>query len=137
MRRRRETAAGAPCVPRGGLWHLLRLRRPPEFVKKEHPLAPHVVGHAGMDDAPDARRYDGLLGRRFERDAVAGRGCIPEMVGQLSLQRTLNKSFRQLPEQAMLPQDLLGVRLIFEEFISQGIVCRCVPGHRFLLRLIA
>jgi hypothetical protein len=56
---------------------------------------------------------------------------------QLGLSRTLDEPFGQRPEQAMLAQDSFGVGLIFEEFIQQGIVFRCVPGHRFLLWLIS
>jgi len=37
----------------------------------------------------------------------------------------------------MLPQDILRVGTIFQEFIQQSIVFRCVPGHRSLLRLVA
>jgi hypothetical protein len=37
--------------------------------------------------------------------------------------------FGQLSEQAMLSQDILGVDIIFQEFISQGVMFRCVPGH--------
>jgi hypothetical protein len=42
---------------------------------------------------------------------------IAQVFGQLCLQRPLHKPCGQLPEQAMLPQDLLGVSIIFEEFI--------------------
>jgi len=48
---------------------------------------------------------------------VAGMGRIPEVVGQFSLQRTLNEPFRQLPEQAVLPEDILRVGVIFQEFV--------------------
>jgi hypothetical protein len=45
-------------------------------------------------------------------------GGIPEVVGPFGLQRTLHKPFRSRPEQAMLPEDILGVGIIFEAFIQ-------------------
>jgi hypothetical protein len=43
---------------------------------------------------------------------------IPEVRGQLGLQGPLDEPCGQLPEQAMLAQDIFGVRIIFEEFIQ-------------------
>src|SRR5262252_9298953 len=37
----------------------------------------------------------------------------------------------------MLPENILGVGIIVEEFIQQGVLFRCVPGHRSLLWLVS
>src|SRR5918912_1745081 len=42
---------------------------------------------------------------------------IPEVCRQLGFQRTLDDPFGQLSEQAMLPENIFRVSIIFEEFI--------------------
>ena len=44
-------------------------------------------------------------------------GRIPEVCRQLSLQGTLDEPLGQLSEQARLAKDILGIGIVFEEFI--------------------
>jgi hypothetical protein len=48
---------------------------------------------------------------------VAHVRLIPEVCRQLGFQRTLDDPFGQLSEQAMLPENIFRVSIIFEEFI--------------------
>ncbi len=66
-----------------------------------------------------------------------GMGRLPAGFGQRGLQRTLDEPFGQLREQARLAQALLGGGIILEACLEQGVVFRCVSGHRCLLRLVS
>ena len=55
------------------------------------------------------------------------------MRGQLGFQHPRNQALGQLLQQAMLSQDVLWVRIVFEQGISQGFVLRVDTGHLVLL----
>ena len=58
---------------------------------------------------------------------------IAQVGGQFSFQHPLDHPFGQLLQQPMLSEDVLRVRLVFEQCVYQGFVFGVYTGHLVLL----
>ena len=61
---------------------------------------------------------------------------IAQVGRQLGVQRPLDHPFGALLEQALLPQDILGVGIILQPFIEQRVVFRLGTGPLSLLLFV-
>ena len=58
------------------------------------------------------------------------------MGGQLGFQHPLDHPLGQLFQQPVFPQNILGIGIIFEEFVQQGFLLGDATGHLTLLFVV-